>query len=106
MNTNHLGEVAGAMLASGTVAHVVMQEALASAPPSFSTALLGWWPVLVMAGVGLIMWGELRNRVRTLEREIVKVTMVPERLATIETKLDILIGDRAAEIARKERHHE
>jgi hypothetical protein len=47
-----------------------------------------------MAGVGLIMWGELRNRVRVLEREIAKVNAVPERLAIIETKLDLLLKSR------------
>jgi hypothetical protein len=50
--------------------------------------------VLVMAGVGLIMWGELRSRVRTLERETTKAAGVPERLAIIETKLDLLLNDR------------
>jgi hypothetical protein len=98
LRTDHIAEIGGAMVASGTLAHVVVQEALATAPPSFSSALLGWWPVLVMAGVGLIMWGELRTRVRTLEREMQtemqKVSKVPERLAVIETKLDLLIDTR------------
>jgi len=94
MTTDHIAEIGGAMVASGTLAHVLMQEAIAAAPPSFSSALLGWWPVLVMAGVGLIMWGELRNRVRVLEREIAKVNAVPERLAVIETKLDLLLKSR------------
>jgi hypothetical protein len=94
MNANHIGEIGGAMIASGTLAHVFAQVAVTNAPPDFPTAVLAWWPVLVMAGVGAIMWGELRNRVRTLERENSKTSGLPERLAVIETKLDLLLTDR------------
>ena len=94
MSTNHIAEVGGAMVASGTLAHVVVQEAIATAGPNLSGVVIQWWPVFVMAGVGLIMWGELRSRVRTLERETTKAAGVPERLAIIETKLDLLLNDR------------
>jgi hypothetical protein len=94
MNASHFAEIGGAMVASGTIAHVAIQQAAVAVPASISGAVLDWWPVIVMAGVGLIMWGELRNRVRTLERETSKAAGVPERLAIIETKLDLLLTTR------------
>jgi hypothetical protein len=90
MTTNHVAEIVGGMMASGAASFALLQSA-PSPPPGIGHVVLQWWPVLVMAGVGLIMWGELRTRVRTLEQEMQKHAQIPERLAIIETKLDLLI---------------
>jgi hypothetical protein len=91
MTINHVAEIAGGMLASGAAAYAAVVQVGEQSPAGVSPFILQWWPVLVMAGVGLIMWGELRTRVKTLEQEMRKHELIPERLAVIETKLDLLI---------------
>jgi hypothetical protein len=83
-------EVFGAVVAtfSSTTALV---EAVEPGTVSHSPWILEWWPLLAAAGVGLILWGELRSKVRELERRTESTVKVPERLTAIETKLDILL---------------
>lgn len=60
-------------------------------------ALLDVWPVVLLAGTGLIAWGRLSGRVEAQSKEIDKkvsaerVNALDSKLVTMDAKLDRII---------------
>lgn len=60
-------------------------------------AALDFWPVVLVAGTGLIAWGRLSGRVEAQAREIDKkvsaerVDALDSKLVTMDAKLDRII---------------
>lgn len=83
-------EVGGGMLATlgATTAVVDVYSPQGAATDHW---FVQWWPLLSACGVGLILWGEMRSKVKELDRRTEANSKVPERLTAIETKLDILL---------------
>jgi hypothetical protein len=84
-------EVGGAALATFTLGSAAVETFTPQGAVS-DPWFMQWWPLLSAVGVGFVMWGELRSRVKTLEQRTDALSKVPERLVAIETKLDLLLG--------------
>jgi hypothetical protein len=68
--------------------------------------VVSWWPLIAAVGVGLIMYGELRSKVRELEHKAGSAVKVPERLSALEAKMDILITQLQHAIERRSAYRE
>lgn len=88
-------QVSGVSLAAYAVTLRMVEEVQATLGPA--EMMLEWWPLLVALGVGLIAWGELRQRVQATEAKTAQMGGVLDRLARIETRLDILIEHKGAD---------
>lgn len=88
-------QVSGVSLAAYAVTLRMVEEVQATLGPA--ELMLEWWPLLVALGVGLIAWGELRQRVQATEAKTAQMGGVLDRLARIETRLDILIEHKGAD---------
>ena len=59
--------------------------------------LIDYWPVALVAGTGLVAWGEARTKLRIVERDVEakaskeSVERMETRLERIEDKLDRLM---------------
>jgi len=84
-----IAQVSGASLATYAVATRVVETVQQAISPA--EVALSWWPLLAAVGVGLIAWGEIRQRVEAIERKTGEIGGVLDRLARIETRLDVLI---------------
>jgi hypothetical protein len=83
-------EVFGAVVAtfSSTTALV---EAVQPGAGDHAPWLLEWWPLLAAAGVGLVLWGELRGRVRELEAKTNALAKMPAQLAELNAHMKVLL---------------
>lgn len=95
-----VAEVGGAMMT--TYAGTAGTLQIAAQQIGISHTLVAWWPLFATAGVGLVMWGEVRSKVRDLESKVAASSKVPERLAALEAKMDILIHQLTVAISSKE----
>jgi hypothetical protein len=61
-----------------------------------------YWPVLAVAGTGLVAWGRVQSSVADLRRDIDTkaskdtVDQIDKRLESMDNKLDRLLGERGA----------
>lgn len=94
LHTELAAQVSGVSLA----AYAVMLRTIDAVQESMGPAelMLEWWPLIVALGVGLIAWGELRQKVQATEAKTAQLGGVLDRLARIETRLDILIEQQGA----------